>query len=73
MATWILPAESRLCISRRFQLRRAADDATLMRAEVQYACIELSSGRPTRWPKEFRAQYVPITGVANAASSLAPI
>lgn len=73
MATWILPAQSRLCISRRFQLRRAADDATLMRAEVQYACIELSTGRPTRWPKEFRAQYVPIAAVVNAAAALAPV
>lgn len=73
MATWILPAESRLCISRRFQLRRASDDATLMRAEVQYACIELSSGRPTRWPKEFHAQYAPLPQVMEAAKSLEPI
>src|SRR5262245_24967058 len=54
MATWLLPAESRLCVRRRFQLRRATDEMTLMRAEVEYACIELTSGRPTRWPPEFR-------------------
>jgi acyl-CoA thioester hydrolase len=58
MATWLLPAGSRLCVRRRFQLRRLNDEATLMRAEVEYACIELSSGRPTRWPGEFRERYV---------------
>lgn len=58
IATWLLPSESRLCVRRRFQILRPADGATLARAEIEYACIELTSGRPTRWPPEFREGYV---------------
>lgn len=66
IATWLFPAESRLCVRRRFQLRRTSDGMTLMRAEVEYACIELTSGRPTRWPPEFRERYRAIPEVIAA-------
>jgi acyl-CoA thioester hydrolase len=72
-ATWILPAQSRLCIRRRFQIVRTADGVTLARAEVEYACIELSSGRPTRWPTEFRDRYVTLPIVVDALSQLPPV
>jgi acyl-CoA thioester hydrolase len=55
IATWLLPAESRLCVRRRFQILRKADGVTLARAEIEYACIVLSSGKPSRWPAEFKA------------------
>jgi len=73
VATWLLPAGSRLCVRRRFQLRRVADDATLARAEIEYACIELSSGRPVRWPAEFRERYVSQPEVLAAFGELAPL
>ena len=73
IATWILPAESRLCIRRRFQIFRPADATTLVRAEIEYACIELSSGRPTRWPTEFREHYVPRPDVLAALPDLPAI
>jgi acyl-CoA thioester hydrolase len=73
VATWLLPAESRLCVRRRFHLQRVADNATLARAEVQYACIELSSGRPVRWPAEFRERYVSKPEVLAALGELAPL
>jgi len=73
VATWLLPSESKLRIGRRFQMRRVADGATLLRAEIEYACIELSSGRATRWPAEFRDRYVVNAGVQSASSSLAPL
>ena len=44
VATWIVPVESRLRVRRRFQIKRIADDTTLARAEIEYVCIELSSG-----------------------------
>jgi len=69
-ATWLLPADGKLRVRRRFQVRRAADAATLARAEIEYACIELSSGRPTRWPPEFRTRYVALDAVVAAAASL---
>jgi acyl-CoA thioester hydrolase len=70
IATWLLPAESRLCVRRRFQITRPADSTTLARAEIDYACIELSSGRPTRWPPEFRESYIALPEVIAAHSAL---
>ena len=52
---------------------RLADESTLARAEIEYACIELSSGRPMRWPPEFRERYVSIPEVAVASATLAPL
>jgi acyl-CoA thioester hydrolase len=70
VATWLLPADGKLRVRRRFHVRREADAATLARAEIEYACIELSSGRPTRWPPEFRRQYVALDEVATVAQTL---
>ena len=38
---------------------RPADGATLLRARMRFACIELSSGRPRRMPREFLEGYGP--------------
>ena len=57
MATWILESDQRFKMTRRFQLIRPADGATLLRAQTQFACIELSSGRPRRMPVEFVEGY----------------
>jgi acyl-CoA thioester hydrolase len=73
VATWIVPVDSRLRVRRRFQIVRQADESTLARAEIEYACIELSSGRPMRWPPEFRERYVSIPEVAAASTTLAPL
>jgi acyl-CoA thioester hydrolase len=73
VATWIVPVDSRLRVRRRFQIVRLADESTLARAEIEYACIELSSGRPTRWPPEFRERYVSIPDVAAASTTLPPL
>ena len=70
IATWLLPAASRLCVRRRFQIVRPADGATLARAEIEYACIELSSGRPARWPPEFREHYASLPQVVAAFADL---
>jgi acyl-CoA thioester hydrolase len=73
VATWLLPSESKLRVRRRFQLLRPSDSATLARAEVEYVCIELSSGKPTRWPQQFREGYVPLPTVAAAVGGLEPL
>jgi acyl-CoA thioester hydrolase len=73
VATWLLPADGKLRIRRRFQVRRDAQAATLARAEIEYACIELSSGRPARWPPQFRERYVARDDVVRALATLAPI
>ncbi len=57
LATWIIAGDSRLTLTRRFQLVRPADGRTLLRARTRFACIELSSGRPRRLPDEYRRLY----------------
>ncbi len=73
VATWLLPADGKLRVRRRFQVRREAGGETLARAEIEYACIELSSGRPARWPAEFRERYVALDEVVRASAVLAPV
>ena len=70
VATWLLPSTGRLRVRRRFQARRTGDGATLARADIDYACIELSSGRPARWPPEFRERYVAQATVVLAETRL---
>jgi acyl-CoA thioester hydrolase len=66
IATWLMPAESRLCVRRRFQILRKADSVTLAKAEIDYVCIVLSSGKPTRWPPEFHTRYAALPAVIAA-------
>jgi acyl-CoA thioester hydrolase len=73
VGTWLLPADYKLRARRRFQLRRDSDGTTLVRAEIEYVCIELSTGRPARAPGEFRERYVALAGVAEAYSALAAL
>jgi len=73
VATWLLPGDGRLRVARRFQVCRKSDGATLARAQIEYVCIELSSGRPTRWPPEFRERYVPLAGVVSSLEALPPV
>jgi acyl-CoA thioester hydrolase len=73
VATWILPNQRKVRVSRRFQVLRDSDGATLARAEIEYACVELSTGRPSRWPPIFLERYIVIDEVANAYPSLAPV
>jgi acyl-CoA thioester hydrolase len=73
VATWILPNQRKVRVSRRFQVLRDSDGATLARAEIEYACVELSTGRPSRWPTVFLERYIVIDEVANAYPALAPV
>lgn len=73
VATWLLGGASRLQVRRRFQAKRSADGATLARAEIAYVCIQLSTGRPARWPAEFHSAYAPLAAVNGAAASLVPL
>jgi acyl-CoA thioester hydrolase len=73
VATWLLPNHGKVRVARRFQAVRDADNATLARAEIEYACVELSTGRPSRWPRVFVERYTIIDEVAAAWAGLAPI
>jgi acyl-CoA thioester hydrolase len=58
-ATWIVSADARLRATRRFQVLRSADGATLARARIDYVCINLDTGRAARMPESFARAYVP--------------
>jgi acyl-CoA thioester hydrolase len=73
VATWLLPGQRKVRVARRFQVQRDADNVTLARAEIEYACVELSTGRPSRWPPIFVERYTIIDEVAVAYAGLTPI
>ncbi|PCJ45945.1 MAG: thioesterase [Moraxellaceae bacterium] len=53
LATWITESDDRLFSARHFQMVRAVDGKTIMRAQSRYVCILLASGKPCRMPKAF--------------------
>jgi acyl-CoA thioester hydrolase len=65
IATWIVASDRKLRVTRRFQLRHAADGGTLARATTQYVCLNLDSGRAVRMPPEFSAAYVETVGTGG--------
>jgi acyl-CoA thioester hydrolase len=67
VGTWIVHADGRLRVSRRFQMIRPADGRTLLRALVHYVCIDLQTGKPRRMPAPF-ARYRPLPEVAAAVA-----
>ena len=56
-ANWIATCDGRLRATRKFQIVRPVDERTLLRGEIDYVCIEISSGRPRRFPPEFAKAY----------------
>jgi acyl-CoA thioester hydrolase len=77
LGTWVYGSDGKLVMERRFQLIRLRDRATVMRGRWHLVCIELSSGRPRRLPREFAEVYLPVMvrpnhdGVSAAASDRA--
>jgi len=59
LATWLVATDGLMTMERRFQLVRARDGATVLRARWDLVCIEISSGRPRRMPPAFTAAYLP--------------
>lgn len=60
IGTWLVASDGRLSMKRNFQIVRASDGATVLRGAWQLVCIEISSGRPRRMPKEFVEVYTPV-------------
>lgn len=59
VATWLTATDSRLQMTRHFQIRRSTDGTTVFRGDWELVCIKLSSGRPVRMPEIFLSHYVP--------------
>jgi acyl-CoA thioester hydrolase len=58
-ATWIVSWDKRLTMQRRFQIVRCDNGATVLRGAMRFVCVELTSGRPRRLPREFIEGYGP--------------
>ena len=57
VGTWIVDTDGKLRVRRCFQVRRVSDGATLARAQIDYVCINLDTGRAARMPDVFQHAY----------------
>ena len=60
VATWITRWDRRLTMERRFQIIDRDTGVTVLRAQHEFVCIEISTGKPRRPPPEFIARYGPV-------------
>ena len=65
VANWVVDI-GRLTATRRYQICRLDDGATLARARCDFVCIELGSGKPRRLPQEFVDHYTVLPSVRAA-------
>ena len=65
LGTWLTASDGKLSMRREFQLVRG--DTTVLCGHWDLVCIELSSGRPRRMPREFIDAYLP--AIAGAPGS----
>jgi acyl-CoA thioester hydrolase len=71
--TWITASDGKLRVSRRFQICRMSDGSTLARAEIDYVCLQLSTGKPTRFPREFIGKYAELPDLTPHVQALVPL
>ncbi len=67
IATWVSDVR-RSTATRHYTITRAADAALLVRANVQWVWINLTTGRPLRIPDAFAADFAPNIAQSNRAS-----
>ena len=57
ISTWITKTDSRLKLSRLFQVIRPEDNKTVFRSNVDYVCISLDTYKPIRMPELLKKAY----------------
>ncbi len=72
VANWLVRMDGRLRAIRRFQIGRPRDEITLLRGEIHYVCIEISSGKPRRMPPDFVRAYGVLDSVREALTARGP-
>jgi acyl-CoA thioester hydrolase len=70
LATWLVACDGRLWCTRRFEILRIADGKRLLTAEIDYFCMNLDTGKPARFPREFVDCYSVIPEVSAAYGQL---
>lgn len=63
IGTWIVHNDGKLRVLRKFQVVAERTGKTLVRASIEYVCLVLSTGRPSRLPPEFLRHYQPTTTI----------
>jgi acyl-CoA thioester hydrolase len=66
LATWLVACDGRLRCTRRFEILRLGDGKRVVDAEIEYFCLNLDTGKPCRFPREFAQSYTVIPEVAAA-------
>ncbi|MFT5580037.1 MAG: acyl-CoA thioester hydrolase [Paraglaciecola psychrophila] len=61
VANWMTLCDGRLRATREFQIVRVSDGALITRAKLDYVCINLTSGKPSRMPPIFVDNYRPLS------------
>ncbi len=61
VGNWMTKNDGRLRATRQFQIIRKSDGVTLIRATLDYVCINIQSGRPCKMPALFRDNYASMT------------
>ena len=59
VGTWITKWDKRLTMERCIQIIQQPSQHTVLRARLEFVCIEISSGRPKRPPPAFIERYEP--------------
>jgi len=57
VGTWITQNDGKVRVMRQFQVMNEATRKTLLRASIEYVCLVLTTGRPSRQPPEFLERY----------------
>jgi acyl-CoA thioester hydrolase len=70
IATWIVACDGRLRCMRRFDILRVADGKRVLEAEIEYFCLNLDNGKPSRFPPEFTELYVAMPEVTAAYANM---
>jgi acyl-CoA thioester hydrolase len=70
MATWLVACDGRLRCTRRFEILREPDGKRVLDAEIEYFCLNLDTGKPSRFPAEFVSHYTVMPEVAAAYAKL---
>lgn len=57
VGNWMSKHDGKLRATRQFQIIRASDGVTIARATLDYVCINIKSGRPSKMPDLFKDNY----------------
>lgn len=57
VATWLINSDKKLRLERQFQINNRETGDCIMRGKWLLVCVTLSTGKASRFPKEFLASY----------------